>query len=68
MTSGAGCPKIGRAVFFEQQLLFFSFSGLSAATEVVMFTNRSNYQSDCRQRQRLIEGHRNKAPIWPTGT
>ncbi|HXV31424.1 MAG TPA: hypothetical protein VD840_13930, partial [Sinorhizobium sp.] len=43
--------------------LFFSFSGLSAAAEVVMFTNRSNYQPDRRQRQRLIEGHRNKAPI-----
>ncbi|MCY1743334.1 hypothetical protein [Ensifer sp. SL37] len=48
---------------------FFCFSGLSAATEVVMFTNRSNYQPVHRQRQRLIEGHQKKPSLdLTTGT
>ncbi len=34
--------------------VFFLIFVLSAATEVVMFTNRSNYLSDAKQRQLTI--------------
>ncbi|MGH6805925.1 MAG: hypothetical protein ACREEJ_03610, partial [Ensifer adhaerens] len=48
---------------FRATTSFFCFSGLSAATEVVMFTNRSNYQPVRQQRQRLIEGHQKKPSL-----